>query len=382
MTWLALGKIGKVKIRRRNPFSTYRRETNRNAQGTSISKNAVKRIILNNERDIVHDDAQGIGSTGKSSPIRLAGKQETSQSGGTEGNIEYKVKARNVIERSAYSILSRRLPKLPGYREAFEQSDISMIYESYLSTGLLLSCIASVPTFVVSLLLELKLIQGASLTLSIFGSLILGGTIFAVALLLWLIYPLQRRKTFKSRLENQLAYSFGVIGALSAAGMHVDRLFESLAASESNPVVAVLARRFLRNIRLFGLDSESALKEVAGHSPSQAFAKMLNSMAVALKTTGSFHNLVVFESSRLLEQKRGALKKTTGNLAVMAELYITLVVVGPIIFIVMLSIFGLLPSGGLPNPILLINVIVFLGIPSLSVVVLILLDAVAGKTNT
>ena len=64
----------------------------------------------------------------------------------------------------------------------------------------------------------------------------------------------------------------------------------------------------------------------------------------------------------------------------MAELYITLVVVGPIIFIVMLSIFGLLPTGGgLPDPILLINIIVFLGIPVLSVVFILLLDSVVGN---
>ena len=34
----------------------------------------------------------------------------------------------------------------------------------------------------------------------------------------------------------------------------------------------------------------------------------------------------------------------------MAELYITIVVVGPIIFIVMMAIFGLLPAEGFPSP--------------------------------
>jgi hypothetical protein len=55
------------------------------------------------------------------------------------------------------------------------------------------------------------------------------------------------------------------------------------------------------------------------------------------------------------------------------------VVVGPIIFIVMLSIFGLLPRGGLPDPIFLINLIVFIGIPVISVVFVILLDSVVAK---
>ena len=106
---------------------------------------------------------------------------------------------------------------------------------------------------------------------------------------------------------------------------------------------------------------------------------MLDSMSIASKTTGSIHDLVMFESARLLQEKRDKLRKTIGSLAVMAELYITIVVVGPIIFIVMMAIFGLLPSGGLPDPISIINLIVFIGIPVLSVMFILLLDSVVSK---
>ena len=106
---------------------------------------------------------------------------------------------------------------------------------------------------------------------------------------------------------------------------------------------------------------------------------MIDSISVAHKTTGSIHDLVMFESSRLLQEKRDKLRKTIGTLAVMAELYITLVVVGPIIFIVMMAIFGILPAGGLPQPISIINLIVFIGIPVLSVMFVLLLDSVVAK---
>ncbi|MGH2638472.1 MAG: type II secretion system F family protein, partial [Rhabdochlamydiaceae bacterium] len=83
--------------------------------------------------------------------------------------------------------------------------------------------------------------------------------------------------------------------------------------------------------------------------------------------------------SRLLKEKSDKLRKTIASLAVIAELYITLVVVGPVIFIVMLAIFGLLPSGGLPDPVLLINLIVFFWIPVLSILMILLLDSLVGK---
>jgi len=298
---------------------------------------------------------------------------------GSKNTDEFEVHQRNSFERFAFNLLSSRLPGFDEFRESYNQSGIPVIFEAYVSTGFLLSFVVAISTFIVSFLLELRLIAHFSAIIPIIGSLVLSGVALAITLFSWLAYPLIRRRSFKSKLENQLAYSFGILGVLAAAGMNLERLFERIATSESNPVMADLAKRFLRNIRLFGLDTETALSEVAQHSPSEAFSKMLGSVAVAYKTTGSIHDLVMFESARLLQEKRDKLRKTIGSLAVMAELYITVVVVGPIIFIVMMAIFGLLPAGGLPNPISIINLIVFVGIPVLSVMFVLLLDSVVSK---
>ncbi len=314
----------------------------------------------------------GLGRQKKKSDDSLSEKGEIGPK-----NVPFR--ARNGFEALAYNLFADHLPKFEEFREPYGQSGIPIIFEAYISTGFLLSCVAAVPAFVISLLVEIKLFPRSPMALSIIGSIILSGVVFAVALVVWLCNPLIKRRSYKARLENQLAYSFGILGVLAAAGMNLERLFERLATSESNPVLADLAKRFLRNIRVFGLDTETALSEVAQHTPSEAFSKMLGSIAIAHKTTGSIHDLVMFESSRLLQEKRDKLRKTIGSLAVMAELYITVVVVGPIIFIVMMAIFGLLPAGGLPNPISIINLIVFIGVPVLSVMFVLLLDSVVSK---
>lgn len=285
----------------------------------------------------------------------------------------------NALQKFAYSHLSPSLPTLPGYRDAYEQAGLPLIFESYLSTAFLLSFIVTLPTVALSLVFENRTLR-LPLLLSTAGSVVLGFVAFAVSLLIWLLYPLGRRRSFKSKLERQLAYSFGILGALAASGIGVERLFERLAATETNPVLAELARRFLRDVKVFGLDTESALHEVAVHSPSLAFSKMLDSMAVAYRTTGSMHDLVMFESTRLFSEKKDKLKKNVSDLALMSELYITLVVVGPIIFIVMLTIFIFLPtSSTLPSPTILINILVFLGIPSISSAFILLLDSMVGR---
>ncbi|HYB03294.1 MAG TPA: type II secretion system F family protein, partial [Nitrososphaerales archaeon] len=211
-----------------------------------------------------------------------------------EEEKEAEIPKRSFLQKFAYNTLSSRLPGFTEFRDSYGQSGIPVIFEAYISYGFLLSGIASVPAFVISFLLEIKPFPRAPLALSIIGSFVLAAVVLGVAFVLWLAYPLLKRRTYKSKLENQLAYSFGILGVLASAGMNMDRLFERIATSESNPVLADLARRFLRNVRVFGLDTETALNEVAEHAPSEAFGKMLGSMAIAQKTTGSIHDLVMF----------------------------------------------------------------------------------------
>ncbi len=288
------------------------------------------------------------------------------------------IHSRNALEKFAYEHFSPMLPQLPRYREAFEQSGLPIIFESYASTAILLSIVAMIAGAIFTLLFEIGVLHFTIFVAAI-EAIGLSATTFSFSILLWLLYPLQRRRTFKSKLEGQLSYSFGILGVLSAAGISIERMFERIAMSDSNPILADLAKRFIRNIKVFGLDTESALKEVSRHSPSPSFAKMLDSIAVAFRTTGSVHGLIMFESNRLLTEKSDKMKKKIGDLSIMAELYITLVVVGPIIFIVMLSILQLLPySGSLPS-IQIINALVFVGIPVISVGFTLILDSMVQR---
>lgn len=375
-----------MKIKLRNPFASHKKQEEEEKKGDNenvieqdtVSGAAVQRaaVELEDPDKLVRADLKRkrfAFSLGRSKGEK---KEESEKQRESE---EEAIRARSGFEKFAYNVLSNRLPGFEEFRDSYAQSGIPVIFEAYISTGFLLSCIAAVPALAISLLVEIRLLPRAPLVLLVVGSIILAGVVFGIGVVLWLSYPMMRRRSFKSKLENQLAYSFGILGVLAAAGMNLERLFERIATSESNPVLADLAKRFLRNIRVFGLDTETGLGEVARHSPSETFAKMLGSIGVAHKTTGSIHDLVMFESARLLQEKRDKLRKTIGSLAVMAELYITVVVVGPIIFIVMMAIFSVLPGGKLPNPVSIINLIVFIGVPVLSVMFVLLLDSAVAK---
>ena len=96
-----------------------------------------------------------------------------------------------------------------------------------------------------------------------------------------------------------------------------------------------------------------------------------------VKTSGDLKGLLTFETEKLLHAKREQLKKTLSTLIALGEIYITAMVLGPIVFIIMLTIlsvmgnvaFGLSPAEQL-------NLIVFFGLPILSAVIIVILNGI------
>jgi archaeal flagellar protein FlaJ len=284
------------------------------------------------------------------------------------------------FDRFAYSHLSRRVPRIPGFEAEYEQSGIQRIYKGYLSTAFLASFAVSIVALLGSIAV-VGLVTRIPVLISLLAAAVLAPTAFASSIFVWLLYPIHRKRSMRQGLENQLAYSVGILGVLSSSGIGVEELFERISMLQTDPVLESLSKRFIRNIKVFGMDTASALREVADHCPSVEFTKLLHNIEVAFQTRGSLRDLISFESQRLFAEKQDKLKKSGNDLSVMAELYISLVVVMPIFFIVMFVIFQLLPTvTTLPPATLLTNVLLFIGVPVVSVVFIVILDSIIQRT--
>ncbi len=290
-----------------------------------------------------------------------------------------KARSQSVIVRLGYAILGP-LPYFKSYREMFMQSGITITYEAYMAASFFTGIFVQIASLIVLVLLHRNVIGLAPLS-SFLASLTLSSVIFGLTILLALAYPLYRRRVHRNRIDAQLPYSFGFIGVLASAGMTAERLFERAADVETNPFLMDLISRFVRNVKIFGMDTEKAFRDLIAHSPSATLARLLEGMRVAAKTSGDFKDILLFEARRLLSMKRDQLRKTLATLTVFGELYVALLVVGPIVFVIMLSTLSFLGgSGGLPlSSTDQMNLVVFLGIPVAGTVFLILLDSIIGK---
>jgi hypothetical protein len=82
-----------------------------------------------------------------------------------------------------------------------------------------------------------------------------------------------------------------------------------------------------------------------------------------------------------MKLKRTSLKKFSDTLSLLSEFYVALLLTGPLLIVIMLSVMAMLNQGnlGLLSPDLLLSLITYVGLPMGSVIFLIILDALTPK---
>jgi len=263
-----------------------------------------------------------------------------------------------------------------AFKQIYQKSGLSRLYESYMALMLFASLVAFVSAFAMGGLLHHFLFN---LTLfQYFMAVLTFSCIISLTIpIIFVLRPLYRRSQRKKEIDANLVYTTGYMGVLAAGGISIERMFERVTEVEQHPPIKDLARRLMTNIKMFGLDVTSSLGDITLRSPSETFSKLLIGIANTVKTSGDLKSLLTFETKRLLHAKREQLKKTLGTLIALGEIYIAAMVMGPIVFIVMITILSVMGNVtfGL-SPVDQLNLLVFFGLPTISTIFIIILNGV------
>lgn len=265
------------------------------------------------------------------------------------------------------------------FREIYDDSGNSRYYGDYINRMQKMVLASFVASFCLSIVVHLVL-----LNYTIFRMLLasLGVSLVVVSLVAVanLYFPIYQRGTRKSKLEDNLVYSLSYMAVLSASGMPIERILNRLYEIEEDSPLKDLSKKFIINTSVFGYDVLSALRDLSDRSPSSVFSKIVYSIRTSVYTSGDLETILTYEFERQLQGKKEALKKMLGSLVYIGELYVTMMVVAPILFILMLTILSVIGGRGLGgSSILQLNLIVFFGIPVMAATFLILLDMILGE---
>jgi archaellum biogenesis protein FlaJ (TadC family) len=276
----------------------------------------------------------------------------------------------------SYRLFGRIASHFAFLRPVYMQSGLCRSYESYVALMFFASSISFVLTFTVAGLVHYFLLQLTLLGL-LAAVLVFSSIVALVIPLLFVAYPLYRSSQRRKEIDANLVYTTGYMGVLSAGGISIERIFDRVTQVEQHAPIRDLASRLIANVRVLGLDIASSINDVMLHSSSEIFSKLLVGIMNTLRTSADLKSLFSFETQRLLHAKREQLKKTLNSLMSFGEIYITGVVISPIVFIVMITILSVMGNVAFGlSPVMQLNLLVFFGIPVISAVSIVILNGI------
>ncbi|MGD8565468.1 MAG: type II secretion system F family protein [Candidatus Bathyarchaeota archaeon] len=289
-------------------------------------------------------------------------------------------KARERALSIAYQMMGARIDYiLPLFKDLGSNLNISGIkvnLKAYVSLAALVTVITST---IVSIIIPCIL---TIFNIPIFPAILfgIGGGLFDIAFstIGFYVYPLYKADKHKRELEEELPFTTGYMAILANAGVSPENTFQSISNLRKPFAISRDAENIVREVNLFGSDIISAIQKTSKWTPSERFRELMEGLISTIHSGGNLPRYLQDRSNEFMKLKRISLKKHSDTLSILSEFYVALLVTGPLLMVIMLTVMSMLGGGvlGVLSPDLLLSLLTYLVIPIGSIMFLIILDII------
>jgi len=274
--------------------------------------------------------------------------------------------------------IDRFLPRFGELEKQLLRANMRIAFPAYVAFMFLYSVMTGAITFTISLLITSLL--GSTMVVSLALASALGLSCLITVFAVLYVYPSMQADNRKRLLNEELPYVASHMAVLSRSGLPPERILRSLSDVEAVGIRSVAAEEALnivRDVHLMGLDVISATTQRMRTSPSRKFVDFLDGFVSVTRSGGDLTNYFLASAKGFMDSARIAARQLIETLGGIAEAYVSLMVVFPLLIIVMLSIMNMI-GGGLAglSTLFLMQVVTYLAIPALAFIMLLLLDSV------
>jgi len=306
-------------------------------------------------------------------------------------------RARLLVTRLSLPIFGRYVERSPRRREQTERMRAAFVGEShrvFASQTLLMAAVAGVAGSVYGVYLAAVVLRSLAIdpealraalpgplsvlaalasvpdlsVVQLFGVLLVAsatvGTGLA-ALAYWgrWAYLDQRARARGIEIDTSLPGTVAFVYALSRSGMPFQAVLRTLARNQE--VYGESARELsvtVRDIDAFGTDILTALQDTAERTPSDGLAEFTENLASVLSSGQSVPDFLRDQYERFQEEAEAQQRQYLELLSTFAEVYVTVLVAGPLFFLTVLVVIGLV----IQNTLTLVRIVSYLAIPLLT----------------
>lgn len=327
----------------------------------------------------------------------------------------------NSVNTLAFRIFGERILKKEEHFSAFKiklrQAQIFLPAEQYVSTAILISLILGILGGFFSLILGWQVFQDANLETISLNSLNLGishrfpcsqriplgveilgfikanssliltlifGTLSFIIITtlsygLIMAYPPLKAGNRKRAINENMPYATAFLYVLQRGGGMT--IFEIMKALSKQPhLYGTTSNEFgniIQNIEYFGKDLKDALWEAADRTPSENFKDLADGLISIISSGGDITLYLKNKTELYKANANKAHKHFLETLGLLAEVYITVFVVGPLFLMVILVVMSMINNSGPTN----LYILVYGVIPFGTAGFLIFLDMLTGEAE-
>jgi flagellar protein FlaJ len=173
-------------------------------------------------------------------------------------------------------------------------------------------------------------------------------------------YPYYRANVRESNINQMLPHTVTFMYAMSNGGMNLLEIFRTINEhSDIYGEVAVELETVVRGVDLLGLDLISSIKQASLLTASEPLRNFFDSLATNMESGGDLANFLRSRSDQFQVVASQERKALLDMLSMLAEVYVTAFVAGPLFLITILISLGMITSGDMRQ----IEILIYLLIP-------------------
>ena len=185
-------------------------------------------------------------------------------------------------------------------------------------------------------------------------------------------YPSLDRRTYEAQIDAELPFATINMAAISNSLINPVKIFEIIISSGEFPNVKKEFTKLMNHINVHGYSVVNALTITAYSSPSKKMSELLGGLATTINSGGDLTKFFETRAETLLFDYKLKREKETKTAETFMDLYISIVIAAPMIFMLLLMIMKI--SGlGISLPTSTITLMMVAGVAMINIFFLIFL---------
>jgi flagellar protein FlaJ len=260
-------------------------------------------------------------------------------------------------------IASKIAPNFEYVTEDLKRSGLRYTLIEYLSLSIFVSLIV----FVVELpIITLILSFFIHVVFAILLSFVFSGAGAVIIFFLFTTYPKARVSDLAAKIDKSLPFSVSYMTAAASSDAPPITIFKSVIKLDEYPELKEQGRNIIRDVDGLGMDILSALRRESRRTPSKEFKDLLLGIETTINSGADLIKFLNNKSISLFNDYQRKIKTYANTLSMIIEMYITIIIVGPIFFTILSSVMSMM--GGIENILAMQVLVSFILIPAISTI--------------